>query len=75
MRFLNMLISGIEVGEGQFGPAKTDGAFIEVFAMHPDAESKSAENTDFFLSFYHCENMSALRKKYPNKTIVIMLEN
>jgi hypothetical protein len=52
-----------------------DGAFIEVFAMHGDAESKSAENTDFFVSFYHCESMSELRKKYPNKTIGIMLEN
>ena len=48
-------------------------AFLEVFAMHPG--SKDAENIDGFVGFYHCDNMYALRKKYPDKTIGIILEN
>lgn len=50
-------------------------AFLEVFAMHGDQESKDAEDTDYFVSFYHCENMNELRKKFPGKTIGIILEN
>ena len=50
-------------------------AFLEVFAMHGDQESKDAEDTDSFVSFYSCENMNALREKYPGKTIGIILEN
>jgi hypothetical protein len=50
-------------------------AYLEVFAMHGDHESKDAEDTDSFVSFYHCQNMTALREKYPDKTIGIILEN
>ncbi|MEM9644517.1 MAG: WG repeat-containing protein [Planctomycetota bacterium] len=52
-------------------------AYLEVFAMHgdPEAEAKDAENADGFVSFYDCENMHALRKKFPGKTIGIILEN
>jgi hypothetical protein len=50
-------------------------AYLEVYAMHGDQESKDAEDTDYFVSFYHCANMSALREKYPGKTIGIILEN
>jgi WG containing repeat len=50
-------------------------AYIEIYAIQGDAESKNAEETDDFVSFYACENMAALRKKYPNKTIGIIIEN
>nr|WP_161501413.1 WG repeat-containing protein [Rhodopirellula sp. SM50] len=50
-------------------------AYLEVFAMHGDQESRDAEDTDSFVSFYHCQNMNELRKKYPDKTIGIILEN
>jgi hypothetical protein len=50
-------------------------AYLEVFAMSGDQESKNAEDTDSFVSFYQCENMEALRKKFPGKTIGIILEN
>ena len=50
-------------------------AYLEVYAMYGDEESKSGEDTDHFVSFYNCENMSAFRKKYPNKTVGIILEN
>ncbi len=50
-------------------------AYLEVYAMHGDVESKDIEDTDYFVRFYHCENMSALRRKYPNKTIGIIIEN
>lgn len=50
-------------------------AFLEVFAASGDQESKAPENTDSFVSFYSCQNMNALRDKYPNKTIGIILEN
>jgi hypothetical protein len=50
-------------------------AYLEVFAMHGDQESTGAEETDSFVGFYSCESMSALRKKYPGKTIGIIIEN
>ena len=50
-------------------------AYVEVFAMQGDQESKDVEETDGFVSFYHCENMYALRKEFPGKTIGIILEN
>ena len=50
-------------------------AYLEVFAMHGDQESKNSEGTDTFVSFYHCQNMNVLREKYPDKTIGIILEN
>ena len=50
-------------------------AYLEVFAMYGDQESKNAEDTDSFVGFYHCENMNELRKKFPKKTIGIILEN
>lgn len=50
-------------------------AYLEVYAMQGDAESEDSEDTDYFVSFYHCESMDALRKKYPDKTVGIILEN
>ena len=50
-------------------------AYLEVFAMNGDQESQDAEDTDSFVSFYHCQNMNELRKKFPGKTIGIILEN
>jgi len=50
-------------------------AYLEVFAMYGDNESKGAEDTDSFVNFYSCENMDELRKKFPGKTIGIILEN
>ena len=50
-------------------------AYLEVFAMYGDQESTDAEDTDSFVNFYHCENMDELRKKFPGKTIGIILEN
>lgn len=50
-------------------------AYLEVYAMHGDQESRDTEDTDYFVSFYHCENMSVLRKKHPDKIIGIILEN
>jgi hypothetical protein len=34
-------------------------SYFEVFATHGDQESKDAEGTDSFVSFYHCQNMNA----------------
>ncbi len=50
-------------------------AYLEVFAMYGDQEANDAEDTDSFVSFYHCENMDELRAKFPGKTIGIILEN
>lgn len=50
-------------------------AYLEMFAMHGDQESKDPVDTDGFVSFYSCGNMNALRKKFPGKTIGIILEN
>jgi hypothetical protein len=50
-------------------------AYLEVFAMHGDQESNDADDTDYFVSFYSCKNMDVLRKKFPGKTIGIILEN
>lgn len=62
-----------EPGQLQISISFEGVAFLEVFAMHP--EPKDAENIDGFVGFYHCDNMYALRKKYPDKTIGIILEN
>ena len=50
-------------------------AYLEVFAMYGDQESKDAEGTDGFVRFYSCNNMDELRKKFPGKTIGIILKN
>ncbi|TVQ00717.1 MAG: WG repeat-containing protein [Planctomycetaceae bacterium] len=44
--------------------------FLEVFVV--DGNAESAED---FVSFYSCDNMDQLRKKYPKKIIGIVIEN
>lgn len=51
------------------------GGYLEVYAAQGDLECEDAENTNGFVSFYHCKNMYDLRERRPCNTIGILIEN
>ena len=65
----------LEPGKLDISITAEDIGFTEVYATHGDYETADPSETDGFVDHYCCENMTALRRKYPQRTIGIIFEH